>query len=179
MQRQQQPECCISGRTCAPARSLACLTIINVVAYSLSPLSLSLVLRSTFVPFISTHLTTPSTLSPPKLLECKIRLPAAYVGRKASAQSTSEREREEEKSLPMLFFSLSLHLIFSKYTIRSGYSSFVSHSLAYIFKHRRRPPSRALCFFFCASLFSLSLSLCLSWSSSSQMRFIYSPHSCS
>ena len=138
------------------ARSLARLTIINVVAYSLSP-SLSRIAQH-ICSFYFNPFDDAIAVEASRRRDSDYQ--TAYVGEKASAQSTSdsERERKEKRSLPMLFFlSLSLppRLIFSKYTIRSGHSSFVSHSLAYIFKHRRRPPSRALCFFCCAPLFSL------------------------
>ncbi len=77
-----------------------------------------------------------------------------YGHARGSRQTNGERR---EKNSYFLLLSLSLFLILSKYTIQSGHTSFVSHSLAHIFKHRRRRPSSLMSF--PLSLFFLSCSL--------------------
>jgi len=71
-------------------------------------------------------------------------------------EEVGKRIARAEKKI--LIFSYSpLFLILSKYNIQSGHISFVSHSLALIFKHRRRRPSNLMSF--SLSLFFLSCSL--------------------
>ena len=82
-----------------------------------------------------------------------VRLDYRGVRRSKQTNREGERERERKKIRPFLYFlslsrahRLSHFLIFSKYNIQSGQTSFLSHSLAHIFKHRRRRPSSFMSF---------------------------------
>lgn len=82
-----------------------------------------------------------------------------YASERASKQTRQrvgrgERRGEKRQSAPrifslFLFSSLDFFLICSKYTIPNGHISFVSHSLAHTFKHRRRRPSSFMSFLLC------------------------------
>lgn len=160
-------------------RSLARMQALLVLMDSpFPPLSLSL------SPYCAAHLFL--FFSQPISVRCCCRRSFSnarldYRGVCRNKQTNSERSEKERKKQG--FFStlsrsraphLSHFLIFSKYNIRSGHTSFVSHSLAHIFKHRRRRPSSFMPFLL--SPFFLFL---FAWSSSNNMRFIYYHRSCS
>ncbi len=70
-----------------------------------------------------------------------------------SKQTNGEKREKKIRRFFLLSCSLSLSrfLIFSKYNIRSGHMSFVSHSLAHIFTSIDDDDHRVLCLFLCLS----------------------------